>query len=631
MFNNPWKALASAGFGLCTTLRGLVIGASLLLAACGGGGGSSAMNTVSGQAACTAASCGSALLTITDATGDFTSYVVDVKALSLKRADGTVVEMLPKTQRIDFAQLVNVSELLTAVAIPRGNYVSGSITLDYTNAAVAVEVGGLSVPATVLNSANANPGVVTLSLQLDTQNQLTVAPGRVAGLALDFNLAASNTVDTTMTPPVVIVKPTILASVVPAQTKDLRVRGTLASVDTTASSYVVNLRPFREAATNSGQVTVLTTTTTSYEINGASHAGAAGLAALAALPAGTITAAFGTLQVSDRSFTALRVLAGTSLEGPNLDGLVGAVIARNGNVLTVRGATLERHDVDDRFMIADVAVTVGNNTAVVRAGDPTASLTSQAISVGQRVVVLGTATTTAGVTSFDATLGRVRLEFTSLWGYFLGGGAGVSNVNLQAIDGRAPASFNFAGTGPSAAQDADPANYEVNTGSLPLSGITVGAPTRYFGFVTAFGAAPPDFDARLLVDFSNTAAELRVDWKSGGTATPFVSATATGIVVDLANANLGRTHTVRTGPQSVDLKTLTGNPGIVPGAATTQLYAIRGDGSNAVATFSSFSAFVTDLNARLTAGAKIEGLWGRGQFNAATDVFTADQLAVELE
>jgi hypothetical protein len=605
-----------------------------LLAACGGGSApesgmtSSGSTGTSGQS-CTPSSCGSAFVTVTDANGDFTSYMLDVKSVTLKRADGTVVETLPSVQRVDFAQLVDVSELLTALAVPPGDYVSGSITVDYTNAAVAVEVNGQSQTATVVDANGAALGVVQLDVQLDSRNHLVITPGRVASLALDFNLAASNTVDLTQTPVKVTAKPFVVASIVPAETKELRVRGGLASVSAGSSSYVVDVRPFREATATLGQVTVHTTAQTVFEINGTSTTGSAGLTALAAVPTGTIAAAFGTLQTTDQTFTAARVLVGTSLVNPSVDGLVGNVTARTGNTFTVRGATLERRQGDDRFIPGDVTVTVGSATVVTRA-DATPGLTTQAISVGQRVTVLGTASTdSTGKTSVDATQGRVRLEFTRLWGLALGSGAGTTSINLQDIDGRAASAFNFAGTGPSPAQNADPANYEVNTRTLPVNTLATGTATRFIGFVTPFGAAPPDFNAQTLVDFSNTASDLAINWRADGTATPFVSLAAAGIVVDMGNSALGLLHLVHTGPQVIDLKTAAVNPTLVPDATVTDVFAIRTD-ARQIKTFSSFADFVTDLSARLTAGAKVEGVWARGHYNATTSTFTASQLAVEL-
>src|SRR3974390_130205 len=61
---------------------------------------------------------------ITDGQGDFISYAVDVTSLTLTKADGTVVETLPQKTRIDFAQLVDLSEFVTSATIPAGNYVS---------------------------------------------------------------------------------------------------------------------------------------------------------------------------------------------------------------------------------------------------------------------------------------------------------------------------------------------------------------------------------------------------------------------------------------------------------------------------------------------------------------------------
>jgi hypothetical protein len=569
---------------------------------------------------------------MTDANGDFTSYKVAVTSVQLTRADGTLVETLPATQTVDFAQLVNVSELLSALSVPAGNYVSGSLTVDYTSAAVSVEVNGTPTVATVLNSAKANPGVVKLDLQLDPSKPLVVTPGRIARLALDFNLAASNDVDTTQAPPVVTPHPIIVASIVPADTRETRVRGTLASSDAGTSSYVVNVRPFEERSQNIGQVTVHTTSTTTFEINGAAAVtGTAGFKALAALPAGTITAAFGTLSTTDQSFTATRVLAGTSLESTTLDTLVGNVISRSGKTLTVRGATFGPHDGDDRFVTGSATVTLADATAVTQSGSANTALTSAAISVGQRITAFGKSSTDAsGNVTLDATSGRVRLEPTQLTGQFVSGGAGVASIALQSIDGRAVSAFNFAGTGASAAQDADPKNYEIGVQTLPLAGIAAGTPMRFIGFVTPFGAAPPDFTASTLVNFADTASDLQVSWAHGGTAAPFVTLASSGIVVDLANSALGTLHFVRTGPTVLDLKSIPANPKIVADPASTGPFAVGSDPSH-VKTLSAFADFVTELKARLGAGAKMDALWARGSFDAASDTFTAKQVAVLLQ
>src|SRR5712671_5613533 len=86
-------------------------------------------------------------ISLTDTAGDFLSYTVDVTSLTLTKADDTVVQALPQRARVDFARLVDLSEFVTAVTIPSGNYVSATLSLDYTNADIQVDDGnGVPVP-----------------------------------------------------------------------------------------------------------------------------------------------------------------------------------------------------------------------------------------------------------------------------------------------------------------------------------------------------------------------------------------------------------------------------------------------------------------------------------------------------
>lgn len=66
--------------------------ALLALSACGGGGGGAVSQVPAPSQGCTATTCGTVLVGITEADGDFLSYSVDVVSLSLRRADGTVVQ-----------------------------------------------------------------------------------------------------------------------------------------------------------------------------------------------------------------------------------------------------------------------------------------------------------------------------------------------------------------------------------------------------------------------------------------------------------------------------------------------------------------------------------------------------------
>jgi hypothetical protein len=297
---------------------------------------------------------------------------------------------------------------------------------------------------------------VSVAVQLDNTHHLLITPGSAARLAFDFNLAASNTVD--LTTATVQVAPILAATVVPSDTKQIRVRGALAEAAATQNDFVLNIQPFHDMSATAGQVTVQVTAATTYEINGTAYVGAAGITALAVLPANTMVAAFGTLQTGTGMFSASSVLAGTSLENPAEDQISGTVIARAATTLTLRGARWSHRDGDFNFELNDVTLTVGANTAVTEQGQ-LGSFTSGDISVGQHVNAFGTASTAAGATSLDATAGQVQLTPTPAWGLITNLAAGSVTLNLQSLDGMSASAFTFTGTGTSTADDANPAAY----------------------------------------------------------------------------------------------------------------------------------------------------------------------------
>ena len=307
----------------------------LALSACGdgggviGGGGDDDDNPP--PAACTADTCGEVRIALTDADGDFISYAVDVVSIELERANGATVQTLPNRQRVDFAELVDVAEFVTAAQVPNGTYVSATIRLDYSDAEVSVEVAGAPTTAVVVDANGAALGVVDLELQLDDANHVVIAPGTPALLQLDFDLAATHEVNILTTPVSALADPVLVAEIVPVDAREFRVRGPLVSVDEAAGSYIVDLRPFNHPTAEHGDFTVLTTTTTTFEVNGDELTGAAGLAAMADLGANTPTVAQGVYDVAEREFTANKVLAGSSVPGADLDVVIGNVIARNGN------------------------------------------------------------------------------------------------------------------------------------------------------------------------------------------------------------------------------------------------------------------------------------------------------------
>ena len=146
--------------------------AALLLAACGGSGGSNSAQTASQSNACdpsdpaTAAECGTVLIGLTDADGDFMNYSVDVVQLTLETANGRTVEVLPQQTRVNFTDYVDLTELVTAASVPPATYVSGTISLNYDEAEVFVEAGNASKEAVVTDLEGAPLSQVELKIVL---------------------------------------------------------------------------------------------------------------------------------------------------------------------------------------------------------------------------------------------------------------------------------------------------------------------------------------------------------------------------------------------------------------------------------------------------------------------------------
>jgi hypothetical protein len=448
-------------------------------------------------AACTTATCGSTMMTMTDAAGDFLTYQVNLVSLQLQRADGTMVETLPQTTAVDFVQLIDLSEILSARQIPPGSYVAAQVTVDYSNAVIMVDDGtGTGIAVKPVNSSGAALAQLQLMVKLDNKNSLNIKAATTSRIAFDFNLLASNMVD--LTAKTDTVSPVLVASVVPIDNKQIRVRGEITAVDTGGSDYTIQVDPFNNHDNDKfSPLMVHTTDTTTFEINGTPFAGSAGLAQLAALPADTISVALGTIQASDQTFTASSVLAGTSVAGAGMDHIVGNVISRTGNTLTVHGARMDDHG-NDRFIAGSSTVTIAAATSVTAQGQAAATPahTIAEISVGSLIDAFGTAgTDNNGNVTLDATAGRVRLDFTQVQGAVNTLNTGAISLNLQTIDRQPVSLFNFAGTGSANGMDSNPAKYVVSTAALDLSQLFVGGSALGIGFVNPFGSAPPDFTA----------------------------------------------------------------------------------------------------------------------------------------
>jgi hypothetical protein len=418
----------------------------------------------------------------------------------------------------------------------------------------------------------------------------------------------------------VTVSPFLVADVNPEAPKIHRVRGPLQSVNLADSNFQLILRPVYRLSGDHGRLTVTTDANTTFEIDGTDSQGSAGLTQLAAKPFGTATVALGDLDVAGRRFVAREVYAGSSVPFGTSDVVTGNVIARSGDTLTVRGATLVRADGTMIFR-DNVTVLLGAGTLVKKQATPSSGLTKDAISVGQRVSVFGTLN--VGTMTLDATSGLARMLFTTLTGTVNTAVSGEVQMALQTIDGRRIALFNFAGTG-TPGNDADPANYEVSTGSLSLAGLVAGTPAHVRGFVRPFGQAPNDYEALSVINVAAMPALLLTDWQPA-TATPFTSSSSSAIMLNLTGT--GPFHHVLRGWVATDLAGTT--PRIEPRSAGVNLYAIGYQGT--VQVYTQFSLYEQALQANLAQNRRARGLAALGAFADATTTLTASRAFTAFE
>lgn len=606
----------------------------LLLAACGSDASDSGALDPPIAAACvpsdpsTASECGTVLFGMTDADGDFLSYTVDIVSMTLEKASGVIVEVMPASTRIDFASYVDLTELVTASLVPPGVYVAGTITLDYSAADVFVEAAGDAKAATVVDANGAALGRAEFRIELSDREQLVITRGRLSLLTVDFDLAASHRVDIAPTPALASAEPFIVAEIDPVDTKEIRLRGAFIDANETEMTYTIALRPFYDREGDFGRVTVSITDETEFEVHGQVVLGVDGLRALDAAGPGTLTVAQGTLEVADREFTANVVLAGSSVPGADADAVHGNVIARNGNELAVRGATFIPTD-SAAFFHDDVIVIVGPDTQVTQRGSAGMNVDIDDISVGQRITVRGIVSSSTGETlHIDATEGATRLHLTHLLGTVNTVNPGQVDVELHAIDRRRVALFDFAGTGISDDVDADADNYEVLTGSLDLGNQAVGKPIVIYGFPSAFGAAPPDFEGRTLVDYSAVRSALGVGWGVEGTVAPFLSMGSDGLLLDNGNPDIDQRHYIKQGPLLIDLTTLSSSTLIAPRETGRTLFGIAG--RDGLRLYTDFDDFVAALGAALDGANVARSMYARGLYDADTNVFTAWKIGVYL-
>src|SRR5579862_6114353 len=356
-----------------------------------------------------------------DATGDFASYVVGVTLYSLTRTDGYIAYPAGYTAEefADLTQRVDLTELLNAVGIPTGSYKSVVIGIDYSQSIVYVK--GQTTVATLSNTSKANPGIVYVTVKLDPAHPLVIGRNNSTPFALDFDVAASNTVSGNA----VTVRPFVDATATPSDTEPVRARGLFVVANPGANNFVENIRPFEDNIYSTvGALTVSTSASTYFNINGNVYTGSAGLTAVAALAPSTPMVAYGTLgdlSTITPALTATEVYAGTVVSNGAFEHVRGIVSAVSGDTLTVSGATYQYYAGFCQSYLCfnyfpKATVKLGPSTPVTEDGIG-GTFSGHSISVGSQIdaVGLGPQVPSNGF-SFDATTGDVRLQSTPIWG-----------------------------------------------------------------------------------------------------------------------------------------------------------------------------------------------------------------------
>jgi hypothetical protein len=602
-------------------------------------------------------------LSLADDVGPFTSYVVSIDSVVLVGKLNGAITAIGVPETVDLTKLQNISELWAAASVPVDTYTSAIITLDYTSAQISVMVNGAPVKATIVDPTGVVPTTVAVTVAFDTSNPLILAPtfatSNAVPLAFNFDLSASDTINFATSPPTVTVKPFMSVSTTASDNRLIRVRGPLINSSVNAGTYTIVVRPFFDEINSIGTMTFFNGPNTVYTLDGTTYVGSPGLTQLSQTSAGTtMTAAYTTFQptptlavgINAGVFNPVYVVAGGTLEDFFTDGIEGDVIARSGNTLTVRGGLLFANLAQVvQYENLDSQVILGPGTQVTADGIATAGLLNfNSVSVGQHITARGLySLSAAGVTIIDATgsstdTGSVRIQSTQLFGSLLSSSTGSLALNLQAINNWPSSVYNFAGNGATAAQDSSPANYLVNTGALTLPTAAAGDPLWIDGFTSPFGSAPPDFNAQAVNAEPTVPASLVVSWTGAGTVAPFATFTPSGLTIDLANAAFGA-GSLRIGAETVDIKTLSVNPTIVPAVAVPAANGLPlfspvfsvGPGSSIevasnILSFNGFAAYVTQLSTTFAAATPATQFVARGFYNRSANTFTASSIDVVL-
>jgi hypothetical protein len=569
----------------------------------------------------------------------FASYLVAVDSITLTQNTGAVVALLSTPETVDLVRLNDMTELVEAPAVPSGTYTQATFTIDYSAASIWLNVDGKVVPATVTGPANIGLTTEEVTVAFDPQHPLVVTQGVSRRVAMEVDLTASNTIDTSTSPASVTAQPFVIMTHAPVDTTVFRARGIFVTTQSVPSGFYMNMRPFYDLVSALGALIVNTNAQTYFNINGITYTGAAGLTALAQQQESIPIVAYGTLDNISGitpTFNATSVYVGSSQESELAYYATGVVTSRVGDNLELTGASV----LDPLGLITYYEdlypVTLASSTIVSQDGVAARALSTASISVGQQINVSGQEILNAAGTELaglDATLGQVRLQSTQLWGTLNSATAGSASLDMLSLGNLDPAAFHFEGTS-QPGQNTSAAAYIVDTGALDESAVPSGTLLEANGVVTPFSSAPPNFTAATITSGTATLQQLVVEWVNGGAVSPFSQATSAGLIVNLGNGDLGTIHYIRTGPVTVDLKSLPASPLITTvGADPNGLQLAVGSLSltSGVSVYNTPTTFAAGLKQAFNGTNKAYRLVAYGQYDSTTNTFVASRIHVALQ
>lgn len=594
------------------------------LFACGGGSGD---NTVANPAQ--PESLSSLTLAITDAEGDFLQYEVDVKSIRLTSAKGDVVDALPASTRIDFAQYTDVSELVGITNVPSGYYRSAVAVVDFSAATiVAQDDMGNAIAATAVDASGNPLGEVNVEIdvsQFEQAQGLWLRPNRAARFTLDFDLDASNviTIDDAGTPDdvsddtaVTEVNPVWVAEPILDTEREHRVRGLLQSVDTDNATVTLAVRPFYRHEGDFGELTLALADDASFEIDQQSYDATTGLAALAALAEGSPLVGEGHFVETDERFVLDTVYAGTSVPWAGGEFVKGIVVAREGQTLTLRGVQFAPEQADSARVGNDLQIRLQDTTRVTRAGGSVDAGTN-AISIGSRVRIYD------DTSDGELVATHVSLLKNQLRARVNDSADGVVTGELSLFNGLRPDALQWQSVG------ADPLNYRIADAGLPHS-LSAGDYLKARGWVSAYdfanGAAinSYDFDAVSLTDMAmdNRGAGLHIGWADG--SAPFATLGADGIALSLAGIDKGMVSFAGFRQSLTAQDSIT----LIPAEADHLVFAIARGSRDATTMITEFDQLSTAAAEALAAGESLSRVNAVGQWDEQTGEFSVRRMVM---